>query len=272
MNLVKVGIETLNVAKYNPRKDLQPSDSEYIKLKNSIEHFGYVEPIIVNKRNSVIVGGHQRLKILKDLGYKDVDVVYVDLSDKDEKALNVALNKISGDWDPEKLEDLLREISLDEDYDISLTGFDDVELDTLFSGAVDDLDNTEKDMTNRVVDKYSMKSNIPQYNPTGKKVQLADCVNIDKSKKLIDKINNSKVTDAEKDFLVKAAYRHNVFNYTNIAEYYCNASKEMQELMEDSALVIIDINDAIAKGYVKIDKRFKELTSDDLEDYEEVKL
>lgn len=139
MQIESTLIDTLNVAKYNPRKDLKSTDAEYIKLKNSIEHFGYVDPVIVNKRTMTVVGGHQRLKVLKDLGYKNIDVVYVDLDEKDEKALNIALNKISGDWDAEKLEDLLRELSLDEDYDVGLTGFSNEEIDALF-GSSDDVD------------------------------------------------------------------------------------------------------------------------------------
>lgn len=142
MQIESTLIDTLNVAKYNPRKDLKSTDAEYIKLKNSIEHFGYVDPVIVNKRTMTVVGGHQRLKVLKDLGYKNIDVVYVDLDEKDEKALNIALNKISGDWDAEKLEDLLRELSLDEDYDVGLTGFSNEEIETLFNGSLDDAKDT----------------------------------------------------------------------------------------------------------------------------------
>ena len=93
----------------------------------------------------VVVGGHQRLKVLKELGYTDIEVVYVDLNDTEEKALNIALNKISGDWDAEKLEDLLRDISLDTDFDIELTGFDLPEVDTLFSGALKSLDEATSD-------------------------------------------------------------------------------------------------------------------------------
>lgn len=137
MQIERAKIDALNNATYNPRKDLKPTDPEYVKLKNSIEHFGYVEPIIVNKRNMTVVGGHQRLKVLKDLGYNEIDVVYVDLNNTDEKALNIALNKINGDWDAEKLEDLLRDISLDTDFDVELTGFGLDEINTLFSGSLD---------------------------------------------------------------------------------------------------------------------------------------
>lgn len=118
-------------ADYNPRLDLQPGDPEYDKLKQSLETFGYVEPVIWNQRTKRVVGGHQRLKVLEELGYVSVDCVVVDLEEPDEKALNVALNKISGDWDKDKLADLLADLeSLD--YDLALTGFDLPELDELF--------------------------------------------------------------------------------------------------------------------------------------------
>ena len=140
MNISKVNIDTLKPAGYNPRKSLTPNDPEYIKLKKSIQEFGYVEPIIINDRTGLIIGGHQRLTVLKDLGYTDIDVVHVDLDEAHEKALNIALNKISGDWDADKLEDLLRDIDLNYDLDVEFTGFSLDEINTLFSGALDDID------------------------------------------------------------------------------------------------------------------------------------
>ena len=79
----------------------------YDKLKHSIDTFGLVQPIIYNKRTGNIVGGHQRLDVLKENGETDIDCVEVDLNDNDEKALNVALNKVSGDWDTQMLNSLL---------------------------------------------------------------------------------------------------------------------------------------------------------------------
>ena len=140
MNIVTVDINKLEAASYNPRIELKAGMPEYEKIKKSIETFGYVDPIIYNKRNNVVIGGHQRLAVLKDLGYTSIDVVEVDLDDSSEKALNIALNKISGDWDADKLEDLLRELNVVDDLDISLTGFDEEELETLFNGSVDDID------------------------------------------------------------------------------------------------------------------------------------
>lgn len=132
MNIKKMFINDLIPASYNPRKDLKPSDKEYQKIKTSIETFGYVEPIIVNY-DFTIVGGHQRLKVLKDLGFKEVDVVQIDVDKSQEKALNIALNKISGEWDFEMLESLLQELR-DEDFDISLTGFDLDEIQSILEG------------------------------------------------------------------------------------------------------------------------------------------
>lgn len=121
----KVKINELKEAKYNPRKKLTPNDKEYEKIKNSILEFGYVEPIIINK-DYTIIGGHQRLSVLKDLNYDEIEVIQVDLSKTKEKALNIALNKITGEWDEDKLKDLLFELD-NEDYDLSLTGFDDID-------------------------------------------------------------------------------------------------------------------------------------------------
>ena len=97
MEIQKVSVEKLNPAKYNPRKDLKPGDPEYEKLKRSIETFGYVEPVIWNKKTGNIVGGHQRFKVLKQEGAKEIECVVVDISSDQEKALNVALNKVSGE-------------------------------------------------------------------------------------------------------------------------------------------------------------------------------
>src|SRR5690554_120851 len=120
MRIEKRKIDELIPATYNPRKDLTIDDAEYKKIKRSIETFGYVDPIIVNERTGVIIGGHQRLKVLKDLGYEEIEVSVVNLDEKQEKALNIALNKIEGEWDNEKLKDLLEELD-DAKIDMELT-------------------------------------------------------------------------------------------------------------------------------------------------------
>lgn len=131
MLIEKKNTADLLPADYNPRKDLKPGDKEYEKLKRSIEQFGYVEPVIWNKTTGRVVGGHQRLKVLIDMGMTEVDCVVVELSEEKEKALNVALNKISGEWDNDKLALLIADLQ-GTDFDVSLTGFEPAELESLF--------------------------------------------------------------------------------------------------------------------------------------------
>jgi DNA modification methylase len=137
MTIEKKHINELLPADYNPRKDLKPGDPEYEKLKRSIEQFGYVEPVIWNKSTSRVVGGHQRLKILKDAGHTELACVIIELTEEKEKALNIALNKISGDWDKDKLALLIADLQ-GEDFDISLTGFEPAEIDDLFKDTLAD--------------------------------------------------------------------------------------------------------------------------------------
>lgn len=132
MKIVRIPIEMINPAPYNPRVDLQPGDEQYEKLKRSIEEFGYVEPLVWNRRTGNLVGGHQRFKILvNEKGYKEVEVSEVDLDETREKALNIALNKISGDWETTKLAELLQELQASDEIDFELTGFSEEEFDEL---------------------------------------------------------------------------------------------------------------------------------------------
>ena len=150
MIIEKRPIEDLKAAEYNPRKDLKPGDPEYEKLKRSIEEFGYVEPVIWNKRTGKVVGGHQRLKVLKDLGHTEVDCVVVDLDENREKALNIALNKISGAWDDTLLANLLRDLDQN-GYDVTLTGFDLAEAQELFgSGSMENVHEDDFDADSAV--------------------------------------------------------------------------------------------------------------------------
>lgn len=129
VEIKKVLVKDLKYAPYNPRKI---SDEVFNKLKQSIEEFGYIEPIVVNKRTRHVVGGNQRLKALEDLGIEEVEAVFVDLDDAREKALNIALNKITGEWDYPKLKDLLEELDTGA-FDIELTGFDLPEIEDLMT-------------------------------------------------------------------------------------------------------------------------------------------
>lgn len=125
-------VDALRPAAYNPRKKLKAGDKEYEKIKNSILEFGYVEPIIVNY-DMTVIGGHQRLTVLKDLGYTEVQCVVVHIEDGHKvKALNIALNKITGVWNEQLLADLLVDLQ-SVDFNTDLTGFEAPEIEQLFS-------------------------------------------------------------------------------------------------------------------------------------------
>ncbi|QIU87390.1 site-specific DNA-methyltransferase [Trueperella pyogenes] len=138
MKLQKLAVDKLIPADYNPRKELKPGDPEFEKLTRSLTEFGYVEPVIWNKTTGNVVGGHQRLTALKHLGHTEVDCVVVELDEVREKALNIALNKISGDWDEAKLALVIADLDI-ADFDAELTGFDEKEIQQLIGS----LDETE---------------------------------------------------------------------------------------------------------------------------------
>ena len=164
MEIKKISVDKLNAAKYNPRVDLQPEDEEYKRLKRSIEVFGYVEPIIWNERTGNIVGGHQRLKILISQGYKEIETSCINVSEEDEKVLNVSLNKVKGRWDIDKLSDILQEF--DEVDSIGLTGFEERELESLLTNYDHIQDLMEDDFSDYNPDKehdtFVMTFSIPE--------------------------------------------------------------------------------------------------------------
>lgn len=149
MDIQTVKLSKLNPAKYNPRKNLQPGDSAYEKLKKSIIEFSTVEPIVWNKKTGNVVGGHQRLKILKELGEIETQVSVVNLPEDREKALNLALNKIQGEWDLPKLAELLAELDTGS-FDMEIAGFDEDEIKGLLDGAKPDDEEEEAEKVDKI--------------------------------------------------------------------------------------------------------------------------
>lgn len=137
MEIIKKRIADMERAEYNPRVELLPGDDEYEKLKRNIDRFGMVVPVIWNKRTNRVVSGHQRLTVLQHEGIEETDVSVVDLDETSEKQLNIAMNKVSGQWDEVKLKELLDSLG---DAAID-TGFDLDEIERLensIDGLVDD--------------------------------------------------------------------------------------------------------------------------------------
>lgn len=136
MQTKRMLLRDIRPAAYNPRKRLEPGEKEYEALKGSIERWGLVDPLVVNARTGNLISGHQRYYILTNLGETETEAVAVDLDERQEKLLNVAMNKVEGQWDYGKLETLLSEFETDE---ILFTGFSEGEIATLFGEEADDV-------------------------------------------------------------------------------------------------------------------------------------
>lgn len=233
LRMVYKKIEEISPYENNPRNNDEAVDA----VAESIQEFGFKIPIVISGDN-VVVAGHTRIKAAKKLGMKEVPCIVADnLNEEQIRAFRLADNKSAeiATWDEEKLEQELAQIM---NIDMSVFGFDGE--DTAFADEVVD-------------DKYTINTKIPQYEVTGDCPTISEMLDDEKANYLIEEIEKSEgITEEERRFLIQAARRHNVFNYRNIAEYYAHATPEMQRLMEKSALVIIDIDDAIANGYAAL--------------------
>ena len=243
--------------RYEALKKSITDDPEYL-LYNPLEVFT-LSHIKGKDGKYIVVGGNQRLQACKDLGFTEVPcVVFLpDTPFEKLRAYAIKSNESYGQNDYDILAN--GEWNTDE-----LTEWG-MELDYIAPGEGDNWDDMEdpdaggKEDGEVVVDEgYSTKVNIPQYEPTGKTPTFEEMYDTRKMDELIEVINHANVDEETRAFLIEAAHRHARFNYKNIAEFYANATPEVQELMEESALVIIDINDAIAKGFTKLEKEIRE--------------
>jgi len=251
LNVEYVDINLLK--EYEKNAKLHPQE-QIEQIKKSIKEFDMIDPIGVWKDNTIIEG-NGRYKACKQLGIKEVPIIRLDhLTDEQRRAYILAHNKLTMNTDfdikilNEELDNILN-INMEEfGFDLNIN-----------------LDNDAE--SNPLTDeKYTTKVDIPQYEITGEEPSINELIDETKNNELIDKIKKSNVTEEQKKFLINAAHRHNVFNYSKIAEYYAHQDKEMQELMEDSALVIIDFDDAIKNGYVQLKSEILSLEEQEYED------
>lgn len=246
LQIVYKNISELNPYENNPR--FNDDAVEYVA--NSIKEFGFKNPIILDN-NNVIICGHTRYKAAKQLEMENVPcIICSDLTPEQIKAFRLADNKTAelADWDMDLLNQEFADIL---DFDMSLFGF------------MDNIPDVNLDLTDD--NKYSTNIQIPQYEITGECPTLEALVDEDKCNFLLGKIEQANIPEEIKAFLRKAATRHYAFNYKNIAEYYAHAPAEIQELMEESALVIIDYNNAIRNGYVQLSEDLKSLVESEEE-------
>lgn len=227
----------------NPRKNKGAVKA----VAESLKEFGPRNPIIVDK-DMVIITGHTRYLAATELGLTEFPcIIAADMSEQKAKAYRLVDNKTSelSAWDDDKL---ALEIDGIEDIDLERFGFE-----------IEDAQETENP--------YTGKTAIPQYEVTGALPRLDELVESLKVGELEQEIEDAPISEDEKVFLKIAAARHYAFNFRKIAEYYANiASPEMQRLMEKSALVIIDIDDAIANGYVRLAGDISDMLKEDEDD------
>ena len=241
-------VSELKLNKKNPRKN----DGAVDTVAKSIEKYGFKNPLIIDEDN-VVWCGNTRLKASIKLRLKEVPcIVANDLTEEQIRELALIDNKSSeiAEWDIDFLGAELEELNLS-DFELDW-GISEVKAEEQFN--FEDGENP-----------YTMKIDIPQYQIKGECPQLNELVNLEKVKELEKEIKSSSITKEQKEFLLKASQRHLCFDYSKIAEYYAHQDKEMQELMEKSALVIIDFNDAIRNGYAQLKKDIMEFVEDDEE-------
>ena len=248
MQIVNIDIDKLIPYARNPRKN----DNAITKVASSIKEFGFKQPIVVDK-DMVVIAGHTRLDAAKKLSLKEVPVLIAnDLTPAQIKAYRIADNKVSeySEWDYELLKLELDDLKLLE-FDVNLTGID----------SSDEVYNIDNNQIND--EKYSTKITTPIYEIKGDKPLVSELYNNNKSNELNNKIINSDIPEEIKTFLINASYRHIVFNYQNIAEFYAHSDEDVKSLIRQSALVIIDYDQAIEEGYVELSKELMNLSEDD---------
>ena len=226
-------------------------ESQIKQICESIKEYGWTNPVLIDEKG-MIIAGHGRVEGGKKLDIKEVPcIVLSGLTEAQKKAYVIADNKmaLNAGWNEELLKTELENLK-ELDFDLELTGFSKKELDKLF----DEINESNP---------YTSKTEIPQYEIKGEMPEIYELIEEEKVNQLIEDIRKSNVGEKEKEFLIKSAYRHYGFNYSKIAEYYCHQNKEMQELMEKSALVIIDINNAIAEGYAELKEEMEEMIEDE---------
>ena len=237
----------------NPRNPRTHSDKQINQIAAAIKEWGFTTAILVDENNQIIAG-HGRHMAAQKLKLEQVPVMSTKgWSESKKRAYLIADNKLAlnSEWDDELLSLEMADLK-DSGFDLELTGFDDGDLKFL---SLDDDDVKDN--------KYTDKIESPVYEKKGYCPELNTMYEKEKYIKLLTEIEKTDIDYAVKEFLISAATRHIRFNFEEIAEYYCHASPEIQTLMEDSALIIIDYDKAIADGFVKLTDKMKALYEDE---------
>jgi hypothetical protein len=232
MELETVAIESLILDSQNARKH---SNRNLDAIKASLSKFGQRKPIVVH--NNIVIAGNGTLEAAKSLGWTEIEVSVCpsDWDTDTAKAYALADNRSAelAEWGEDVLAAQLAELD-EKGWDISELGFTSKEF---------------EDMQRSEENPYTKTVNLPQYDIVGDKPVISDLYDDAKVRDLSQEIKTAGLPEDVETFLLLAANRHTVFNYSKIAEYYAYMDPEVQKLMEKSALVIIDLDDAMKYGY-----------------------
>jgi hypothetical protein len=225
-------------------------------ISESLKHNGQYRPIVVQKSTNQILAGNHTWKAAKALGWNKIAVTYVDVSDDEALRILLADNRTNdlATYDTTALAELLEELATSEKEFVG-TGFDGDDLDLMMNDIKSSFEETD--------DAYTQKVKIPHYEIVGEQPETSELLSTSKQEQLIENINKANLPDDVREFLIAATWRHVKFNYQKIAEFYPHQSKEVQELMEQSVLVIIDAKDAIANGYARFKQTIEDLMEKD---------
>lgn len=285
-----MGLVPLEDLRPNP---MNPKGHSIETIDASVGRFGYVEPIVMDERTGYLISGHGRretLLAMKERGETAPEGVTVDgdgrwrvpvargwrsRTDTEAAAALIALNRTTelGGWVDDALLDILDTLTEEEDG-LAGVGFEHDEVDDLrerLQALTEDEegDGSAGEPGTDLGQTYTMKTDVPQYQITGEEPALADLVDRTKTEALTASILAADVPDEVQAFLVAGAQRHLVFDYAAIAEFYAHAEPAVQALMEESALVILDVDDAIKHGFAKFGERLQALFEVDLAAKEE---
>lgn len=220
------------------------------QIAASIKEFGFTNPVLIDETGE-IVAGHGRVMAALKLDLPEVPcIVLGHLTKTQRKAYVLADNQLAlnSSWDMGLLSVELDELKLD-GFDLDVLGFPQ-DIDEVIASSIGSLESSDNKEDAENI--YTSKIEAPIYEIKGEKPEIKDLIDTSKMTQLIKEIEGSNISKEEKEFLKFASYRHNVFNYENIAEFYAHADPELKDLMEKSALVIIDYKKAIENGFVQM--------------------
>ena len=243
------------------------SDSQVAQIAGSIQEFGFNNPVLVDADNGIIAG-HGRVMAANLLKLERVPCIRLaHMSDAQKRAFILADNRIAlnSGWDTEMLANELSDLHAD-DIDLGLMGFDADELAKLLAFESGEIAKEEKAGGES---QYTNKITAPIYEPKGEKPPIRELSDKTKTNELCSEIEKAELPEDVRGFLLTAAQRHTVFNFRNIAEFYCHASADVQHLMERSGLIIIDMDKAIVNGFVHLSERLGAIADLELSEAED---